>query len=293
MKTTTADLLFEAHNALGEGPLWHPIEKRLYWVDILAGDLYQTTGDQSGFMKTHFNTQIGAFAFKADGDFLLATADGFAHWRDGQDNLEFFWNPLPDREGVRLNDGKVDPAGRFWAGSMDTAQIQGELYRIDPDGSQHTVLNNIGISNGLGWSPDCKTMYYTDSLQYTIFAFDYDLDTGEITNQRPFVPLPRTADEIVPDGLCVDVEGCVWSANWNGWQVIRYDPRGKPIQKVKVPVQRVTSCFFGGDQLDQLFITTARVDIPSSELVNQPHAGDIFIYQTDTQGQGTHLFGKN
>lgn len=292
MKTSTAERLFEVHNALGEGPVWHPNEKRLYWVDILAGDLYETTGDLSGYQQTHFNTQIGAFAFNAEGGFLLATAKGFAHWHKGQDDLEYFWNPLPDREGVRLNDGKVDPAGRFWAGSMDFTNKKGQLYRLDPDGSQNAVLNNIGISNGLGWSPDRKTMYYTDSLQYTIFAFDYDLDTGEITNQRPFVQLPRTPAEIVPDGLCVDVEGCVWGAQWNGWGIVRYDPQGQPIQYVKVPVQRVTSCFFGGVQGDQLFITTAREGLSPEELSTQPHAGDVFIYQTDTQGQVTHFFGK-
>ena len=292
MKTSTAELLFEVHNIVGEGPVWHPIEKRLYWVDIPAGDLYQTNSDLSEFKKTHFETQIGTFAFKADGGFLLAAAEGFANWHEGQVEPEYFWNPLPDREGVRLNDGKVDPSGRFWAGSMDFTHKKGQLYRLDPDGSQHTILNNIGISNGLGWSPDRKTMYYTDSLQFTIFAFDYDLDTGAITNQRPFVQLPQTSAEIVPDGLCVDTEGCVWSAHWNGWGLSRYDPQGHPIQRVEVPVQKVTSCFFGGDDLDQLFITTAREGIPISELPNQPHAGDLFIYQTDTQGLGTHFFGQ-
>ena len=292
MKTTSAELLFKVKNELGEGPLWHPIENRLYWVDILAGDLYKTNGNLSGYTKTNFNTQIGAFAFKAGGGFLLATAKGFANWQAGQDEPEYFWNPLPNRDGVRLNDGKVDPAGRFWAGSMDFTHKQGQLYRLDPDGSQHTILNNIGISNGLGWSPDCKTMYYTDSLQSTIFEFDYDLDTGAITKQRVFVQLPKSTAEIVPDGLCVDVEGCVWSAQWNGWGIVRYDPQGQPIQQVKVPAQRVTSCFFGGDDLDQLFITTAHEGLSPQERSTQPHAGDVFVCQTDTQGQGTHFFGQ-
>lgn len=292
MKTILAEPLFQAQNALGEAPLWHPSEQRLYWVDIIGGDLYQSTGGLSGFTKTHFETPIGSFGFRANDGIILATGDGFSLWQNGQNTPEILWNPLPDRDGVRLNDGKVDPAGRFWAGSMDTASIEGELYRLDPDGTQHTLLKKIGISNGLGWSPNCKTMFYTDSFQYTIFAFDFDLASGEITHQRPFIQLPKTNQKIVPDGLCVDAEGCVWSAQWNGWQVVRYDPQGNPILSVKVPVQRVTSCCFGGEKSDQLFITSSRDGISWAELSDQPHAGDVFICQTDTQGQGTNFFGQ-
>jgi sugar lactone lactonase YvrE len=293
MKTLTAEPLFKVKNDLGEGPLWHPTEHRLYWVDIINYDLYRTDYDLTGFTTTRFNTPVGAFGFCAEGGMILATGDGFSLWDPSQPEPDIIWNPLPDRESVRLNDGKVDPAGRFWAGSMDPSHSEGEFYRLDPDGSQHTLLHNIGISNGLGWSPDRKTMYYTDSLQSTIFAFDYNLETGDITNQRPFVQLPKDNRGIVPDGLCVDADGCVWSAQWNGWQVIRYDPEGEPILSVNVPAQRVTSCCFGGEKDDQLFITSARADLSEEELAHQPHAGDVFVCQTDTQGQGTNFFGQS
>jgi sugar lactone lactonase YvrE len=291
MKSLTAELLFNAQNTLGEGPLWHPLESCLYWVDIEAGFLYQSDQALNAFTRSHFDTSIGAFCFTAQDGFILATGQGFLAW-DGEE-LQPIWNPLPQRDGVRLNDGKVDPAGRFWAGSIDTDQCKANLYRLDPDNHQYTLLDNLGIANGLDWSPDRKTMYFTDSFQYTIFAFDYDLETGAIHNQRSFIQLPKTNAEVVPDGLCVDVEGCVWSAQWNGWQVVRYSPIGEPILSVKVPAQRVTSCCFGGEHGDLLFITTARTGLSEDALENQPHAGDVFVVQTNTTGQTTHLFGSS
>ncbi len=293
MKTMTAEPLFHVKNDLGEGPLWHPTEKRLYWVDITAGDLYRSNSELTSFTKTHFETSIGAFGFKRDGGLILATAEGFSEWKSGQDAPTILWNPLPDRDGVRMNDGKVDPAGRFWVGSMDTAQQEGELYRLDSDGSRHTLLQHIGISNGLGWSPDRKLMVYTDSFKNTIFAFDYDLETGAISNRRVLIELPKDEQEIVPDGLCVDAEGCIWSAHWNGWEVVRYDPQGTPLLKVKVPAQRVTSCCFGGEKGDLLLITTSRGELSVDALACQPHAGDVFICQTDTHGQGVTFFGRS
>ncbi len=292
MKTLTAEPLFDTACQLGEGPLWHPDEGRLYWVDIVNQDLFKSDRNLRTYGKSHFDTPVGAFGFRKTGGFVLATGRGFAFWDGPGADMEVLWNPLPDRADVRMNDGKVDPAGRFWAGSMDADQRQGALYRLDPDGSQHTLLNHIGISNGLGWSPDRKTMYYTDSIQYTIYAFDFDLDTGQISNQRSFAQLPKNDREVVPDGLCVDAEGCVWSAQWNGWQIVRYSPKGEPLLTVEVPAQRVTSCCFGGEEMDQLFITTARVDLTNEELSEQPLAGNIFTCQTDIQGQSVNFFGQ-
>ncbi len=291
MKTLTAEPLFDTACQLGEGPLWHPDEGRLYWVDIVNQDLFVSDRNLKTYGKSHFNTPIGAFGFRKNSGFVLATGEGFAFWDGPDGDMKVVWNPLPDRAGVRMNDGKVDPAGRFWAGSMDPDQCQAELYRLDPDGSQHTLLGNIGISNGLGWSPDWKTMYYTDSLQYTIYIFDYDNETGKSVTAATSYSLPKDDREIVPDGLCVDAEGCVWSACWNGWQVSRYSPEGELLLTVEVPAQRVTSCCFGGPDLDQLFITTARVDLTEEELRTQPLAGNVFTCRTDTQGQPVNFFG--
>ena len=291
MKSHSAELLFNTNNNLGEGPLWHPTQSCLYWVDIEAGHLYHSDPGLNTFTKTSFNTHLGAYCFTKTGGFILATGQGFLSWAGGESQPGLIWNPLPQRDGVRLNDGKVDPSGRFWAGSIDTEQHNAKLYRLDPDGAQHALLHKLGIANGLDWSPDQKTMYFTDSNQYTIFAFDYNPDTGAIHNQRPFIQLPKTRAEIVPDGLCVDAEGCVWSAQWNGWQIVRYSPTGDPILTVTVPAQRVTSCCFGGERGNLLFITTARTGLPEDALINQPHAGDVFVVQTKTIGQKANLFG--
>ena len=289
--TEKAQMLFSAQNELGEGPLWHPTEKRLYWVDIAAGGLFRSDESLAAYDVFKFDTMIGAFGFCLDGGLILATKQGFSRWQIGQDKPEILWNPLPDRADVRMNDGKVDPAGRFWSGSMDVDRRQGELYRYDPDGQHQVVLQNIGISNGIDWNPNGSKMYYTDSLQFSIFAFDYDNLTGKLTNQSTFIQLPEDDRGIVPDGLCVDMEGCIWSAHWNGWEVVRYDPLGRPIMRIDVPSQQVTSCCFGGENLDLLFITTARIDLPKESLFNQPLAGNVFVFQTNTQGLPTHFFG--
>lgn len=291
MKTLTPDWHLDVQCQLGEGPLWHPTEQRLYWVDIVNYHLYAASADLKRWSKTRFDTPVGAFGFRKSGGFILATGRGFASWSGEGTELEPLWNPLPGREGVRMNDGKVGPGGRFWAGSMDSAGHDAAFYRLDPDGGRHTLLHNIGISNGLGWSPDRQTMYYTDSMDYTIFAFDFDPATGRISNQRPFVRLPKDQREAVPDGLCVDAEGCVWSAHWNGWQIVRYSPQGEPLLRVSLPAQRVTSCCFGGEGNARLFITTARVDLTEEELGPQPLAGNVFSCPTETQGQDVNFFG--
>ncbi len=292
MKTLTAEPLFNLNLTLGEGPLWHPVEQILYWVDIDHGRLYRSNHSLDDWSYEPIDTTLGAFGFCSDGGLILATGKGFAFWLQEQDQPTYTWNPLPPRKGVRLNDGKVDPAGRFWAGSIDTGLQEGALYRVDPDGSPRTMLTGIGISNGLDWSPHGKRMYYTDSGRSTIYSFDYTQETGEISNQHIFVQLPKDAREIVPDGLCVDAEGCIWSAQWNGWQVVRYDPSGSQIGFVKVPAQRVTSCCFGGSNLNQLFITTAAIGLSETELENQPHAGNLFCVQTDTRGLPANIFSR-
>ena len=291
METYQAEHLFRVLNALGEGPLWHPVEKRLYWTDILTGTLYRTNTDLTILEKTFLDIQVGAFAFRKNGGMILASDHGFMEWFFEDHQIAYLWNPLIGQMGVRLNDGKVDPAGRFWAGSLDFQHQKAKLYRLDPDGEHHTMLTGIGISNGIGWSPDHKRMYYTDSYQSTIYVFDYDLESGDITNQKPFVVLPKDEREIVPDGLCVDAEGYIWSAQWNGWGITRYNPQGGAVAHVEVPAQRVTSCCFGGENLDRLLITTSRADLSEDALSNQPYAGDVFVCKVPVQGQETNLFG--
>ena len=285
-----AELLFQAQNTLGEGPVWHPHQQRLFWVDITEGNLFFINKELTAYEMRHYDTEIGAFGFTQDGRLILATSEGFAFASLDNASLDVIWNPLPERPDVRLNDGKVDPQGRFWAGSMDVDKQQGALYRVDPGGQTKTLLTGIGISNGLGWSPDGRMMYTTDSFTRTISVFDYESENGRITRQREFLSLPADGRG-VPDGLCVDAEGCIWSARWDGSLVVRLDPDGRQILMVKVPAQRVTSCTFGGEDLDLLFITTARIGLSEADLAKQPHAGDVFVIKTHTRGQRTHFYG--
>lgn len=209
----------------------------------------------------------------------MATQRGFALWNEPSAALTFLADPEADHPETRFNDGAVDPAGRFWAGTMlegseDWDSAPGNLYRLDPDLTLTRMETGVAISNGIGWSPDCKTMYFTDSPRQVIYAYDYDLLTGAIANRRPFIHTPGEAS--VPDGLTVDSEGCIWSARWGGWRLIRYDPQGKREREIALPVQYPTSCTFGGPELDALYITSANTALSAQQREAQPLAGDIF-----------------
>jgi sugar lactone lactonase YvrE len=158
---------------------------------------------------------------------------------------------------------------------------RGALYRLDPNGNYREVISGVGISNGLGWSPDNRLMYYTDSRKRTIWVYDFDFESGAISNQQIFVTTPQ---EYIPDGLTVDAEGYVWSAKWDGWKVVRYAPDGSVDIEVELPVQRPTSCIFGGSDLTDIFITSASTGLSKSELAEQPLAGCVFIVDSGTKG---------
>ena len=279
--------LLPARNKLGEGPLWHPGEKALYWVDI-EGDSFQCYFPDTGKQETFpVGQPVGCLAFREKGGLLLALRDGIGFWDLKTGSLEMITNPEESRENARFNDGKVDRQGRFWAGTIGDDD-QSALYRLDPNGSVHTMETGITISNGIGWSPDDKTMYYTDSAVRRIYAYDFNPASGEISNRRDFVKVPTT--EGFPDGLTIDSEGFIWSAQWDGWRVTRYDPDGKVERVVYMPVQRPTSCVFGGEDLSLLFITSAWTGLHETDLREQPLAGDLFLIQTEITGKPVNYF---
>jgi sugar lactone lactonase YvrE len=230
---------------------------------------------------------VGCMAFRERGGLILATGNGLAFWEAGA--IKPIVDPEADRPETRFNDGRVDPGGRFWAGTIgDGKSPTCALYRLDPDLSLHTKETGITVSNGIGWSPDQKTMYFTDSRPKTIYAYDFDPVTGAIENRRPFAHTPDEPG--VPDGLAVDGEGFVWSARWDGWKVTRYDPDGNVEREIEVPVQRPTSCAFGGAGLDELYVTSARVGLGADALKRQPLAGDLFRLQVDVRGMPERKF---
>jgi len=191
----------------------------------------------------------------------------------------------------QLNDGKVDSAGRLWVGSMDKKGVEptGSLYRLDPDLSVRRIDSGFICSNGLGWSPDNRVMYFTDSMVRTIWAYDFDIRSGELGERRIFSELPRS--DGVPDGLAVDRQGFVWSAIWDGWRVIRYAPDGTIDTEVPLPVQRPSSCAFGDTNLSTLYITSACDDLTWSDLQRGPLAGALFSLQVDVPGLPLTNFG--
>ncbi|NDJ60403.1 MAG: SMP-30/gluconolactonase/LRE family protein [Chloroflexi bacterium] len=271
---------------LGEGPLWSPNEQTLYWVDIQQMRLHRYvpgTGEHSFHQADRPVTAVG---LRAEGDgFVTACGHGLVYWNPFQSALDLVTNPISELPHMRFNDGKVDPRGRFWIGTMSDAQpemAEGKLYRLDPDRTLHEMENNITISNGLAWSPDYTLMYYTDSLRRRIYVYDFDVDTGSISNRRVFAELPEAEGQ--PDGMTIDRDGHIWSAVWDGWKIIRFNPAGERVAEVKLPVARVTSCAFGGPNLDTLYITTAWAGLSDDERAAQPLAGDVFSLQTAIGG---------
>lgn len=277
------NLAYRSEDMLGEGPVWVSEEQALYWVDIERPVLQRWHPQSGDYTRWQMPNQIGCFALREQGGAVVALRTGFAFLDFERDLVIPLIDPEADKPFTRFNDGKVDRHGRLWAGTMDDefARYRGGLYCLDPDGSCRQIKTGIGISNGLGWSPDNRVMYYTDSAKHTIWAYDFDLENGEISNQRVFA---RTPADYVPDGLTVDAEGYLWSAKWDGWKVVRYAPDGSVDREVHMPVQRPTSCTFGGSDLKQLFITSASTGLTEPELQNQPLAGCVFVFNTDIPG---------
>jgi sugar lactone lactonase YvrE len=274
------------NNKLGEGPVWCSEEQALYWVDIESNCFYRMYPTSMKYEVFEVGLPIGVLALRASGGLIMATKSGFAFW-DTQKGLRLIADPEVHKPHTRFNDGAVDCQGRFWAGTMCglsemCEEPEGSLYRLDPDGSIHTMETGLKISNGIGWSPDNKLMYLTDSPQHMIYAYDFDAASGAIENRRPFI---HTSDEEgVPDGLAVDSEGCIWSARWGGWKITRYGLSGKVERAIQLPVQYPTSCAFGGEHLDELYITSAWTALSEEQKKQQPYAGDLFRVKTNIKG---------
>jgi sugar lactone lactonase YvrE len=274
------EVVLEANGSLTEGPVWSAAERALYWVDI-AGMAVHRLAD--GEVRTwRVSSEVGCVVLREDGGAIVALRDGFHSLDLESGSLTLLANPPRDESRNRFNDGKCDPQGRLWAGTQDDlGEPSAALYRLDPDGSWALMRDGVICSNGLGWSPDGLTFYYTDSYTYRIDAYDFDPATGELANERVFA---RDEGGPVPDGLAVDEEGFVWNAKWDGWKVVRYAPDGTVDREVALPVQRPTSVAFGGQELDVLYTTSARWGIPAADLTAQPLAGAIFAIDAGVRG---------
>jgi sugar lactone lactonase YvrE len=265
---------------LGEGPCWDSATGSLYWVDIPVGQVHRLAGD-GAHRRWDVGQAVGAVVVRASGGLLLAARDGFLTLDPVTGEVApLVALGLP--EGVRMNDGACDRAGRFFAGSMadDEAPGRGTLYRLDPDHSVAEVIAGVTISNGIGWSPDGSRMYYVDSPTRRVDVLDYDPATGAIAGRRPFASID--AGEAIPDGLAVDAEGCVWVALWDGGAVLRFGPDGRLRDSLELPAPRVTSCAFGGPDLETLYITTAAGPGRAG--------GELFSARAGVAGLATHAY---
>jgi sugar lactone lactonase YvrE len=233
---------------------------------------------------------VGALAVRESGGLVLAVRDGFALLDRGEAEPRVIAAFELDEPRTRMNDGKCDPAGRFWAGTMDEEEREplGSLYRLDVDGTVSRMLGGLVISNGLGWSPERSTMYHVDSPTRRVDAFDFDLRTGAIANRRTVFSFEPGAGD--PDGMSVDAEGFLWVALWGGSAVRRFSPGGTLDAVVEIPASQVTSCTFGGPELDELYVTTARRGLGPDGLVSEAAAGGVFRARPGVTGQPSHRF---
>jgi len=273
------ELIADYQCQIGENPLWHPLEHRLYWTDITGGRLFRYDPATGKHEQCYSGPPVGGFTIQADGTLLLFMARGaIAQWRDGQFN--YIVEEIADEQESRFNDVIADPIGRVFCGTMPTPTRPGRLYRLDPDGVLHLLLEGIGISNGMAFTLDRRQMYYTDSEALCIYIFDYDEKTGALTNQRVWLRTPEGAG--TPDGMTVDSQGYVWSARWDDSALYRYTPDGLAERRIAFPARKVSSVIFGGDDLNDLYVTTALMDGTKGE--EGAGAGALFRLRLGIRG---------
>jgi sugar lactone lactonase YvrE len=268
---------------LGEGPLWSQQEEVLYWLDIFRPSINRFNPRTAANEITQLSEPIYALGLGKKGSFIASLESGFAILSTQGTTKQLLSNPIAGQR-VNFNDGKVDDKGRFWSGTMarDWKSPIGVLYQVDNDGHSHEMEKGIVLSNGIAWSPDRKIMYFTDFGKRCIFAYEFELESGQIAARRPIIRFHE--NEGSPDGITVDAEGGIWVAHWDGWCVTRHSPDGAVIGKIGVPVPRPTSVMFGGRDLDTLYITSARMHLSDAELSAAPLSGALFAVKPGVRG---------
>jgi len=277
--------LLEIQNEAGESPHWDAAEEALYWADIVDPHLYRYYPATGKLDTVKTNIPVTGLGLRESGGLVLASKIGLYLLDSSLKEAKFIKDPEAEKPNVRFNDGLVDRNGCYWAGTLNEVDFtvsEGSLYRLDPDGVVHMMDTNLMGTNGIGWSPDNKIMYLADTFGQVIYAYDFDSEAGGINNRRVFAEIPPEAG--MPDGITVDSEGFIWNGHWGGWRLTRYDPEGKIEREVKLPVQNVTSCIFGGKNLDELYITTAWFLMSEEQRADQPYAGDLFRIRPGVKG---------
>lgn len=285
-----AELVVDAQALLGEGPHWDHTAARLYWVNIEGKQLRSYDPKTKNEKIYTFDKKISAVVPAAAGGWILALQDGLYRFSENEQEQQIA-AVEPEQPRNRLNDAKCDSSGRLWFGtmSMDFTKAAGSLYVMELDGQVRRVLTGISISNGLAWDDQLGRMYYIDTATRGVDVMDYDVQSGTVDNRRRVFLIPEGAGD--PDGMTIDRDGMLWVAHWGGGCVSRWNPHtGEQLAKIEVPAKNVTSCTFGGDAFDELYITTARDGMSEEELQRWPHAGGLFKFKAGVQGMEANIF---
>ena len=288
----SVDIACEARAPHGECPCWDPRDAALRWVDITDKTVHRFDPGTGLDVPVRLDVMPGALSPSRDRGLIMATNVGFLRLSsDG--SVETIALVENENDLTRMNDGKCDAQGRFFAGTIafELTEKAGTLYRLDSDGAVSAVIRDVTVSNGMGWSPDARTFYYIDSFAYGIDAFDFDRDTGTVSRKRRLVDVERKYG--LCDGMTVDSDGGLWVALFGGWALRRYRPDGSLDRELRLPVSQVTSCTFGGSDWRDLYITTASITergrLTEADLKRQPHAGAIFVARPGVQGLPTNF----
>jgi sugar lactone lactonase YvrE len=290
--TNDVELILDSKSKLGEGAIWNHKTGELLWIDI-EGEILNFYNPKLGNNREMFTGQrIGTVVPTNSDKVLVALEEGIYYLDPGTGTKSFIINPEENSEGFRFNDGKCDPKGRFWAGTMSTRgeKEAGVLYRIDPDSTVNKMIENVSISNGIVWSNDELAMFYIDTPTQQVKKYDYNKETGEINNPQTVIEIPKEMG--APDGMTIDEDGNLWIALWGGSAVGCWNPEsGELIQEIEVPAKNVTSCAFGDDDLKTLYITTARIGTSDEDLKRFPEAGGLFKTRLGVKGVKASFFG--
>lgn len=263
---------------LGEGPVWDEENGLIYWVDITRGEIHEFSVDTKEQRTIYIPQMVGCIALCQDGNFIGGLERGIFFIDKKAGELKEIARPETHLPSNRFNDGKCDPSGRFWAGTMSLSEAPGagSVYSLDRKFNISKKITHTTISNGMAWSADKKYFYFIDTPDRSVCCFDYDDSAGNISNRRTVVKFKQ--GDGFPDGMTIDQDGMLWIAHWDGWQVSRWNPRtGEKLLSIPLPVARVTSCTFGGNDLGDLYVTTASAGLSEEQNSEQPFAGSLFV----------------
>lgn len=278
------ECIAETTNVLGESPIWSMSDSKLYWVDSRGPTVFRLDPVTGTIEERRISEVIGSIGFRAAGGLIIAIQSGIHFYDFDTDILTPLVDPEADQPENRFNDGRCDRAGRFWCGTMNDARRDptGSLYCIEPGGEVAVIRDDIVVPNSLCWSPDDMVMYFADTYRDVIYAFDFSITDGAVSNERVFADTSMGQGR--PDGSAVDADGYVWNAVYGGHRLVRYAPDGRIDREVPMPIWNPTCCCFGGPGLDILYVTSATQRLSESDLAQQPQAGGVFAIDVGVGG---------